>query len=73
MSLRCELSATRNAVSNHRVDIDLQNVLQKQQQLLQMLSNISKEMSDTACPGQRRSVGAWATSAHRIPHLQAGK
>jgi hypothetical protein len=29
-------------------NIDLQNALQKQQQLLQMLSNISKEMSDTA-------------------------
>jgi hypothetical protein len=30
------------------VNIDLQNALQKQQQLLQMLSNVSKMLSDTA-------------------------
>ena len=29
-------------------DIDLQNVLEKQQQLVQMLSQISKDLSDTA-------------------------
>ena len=29
-------------------NVDLQNVLQKQQQLLQMISNISKQVSDTA-------------------------
>ncbi len=38
-------------------NVDLQNTLQKQQQLLQMLSNISKEMHDTAMAVIRKIGG----------------
>jgi len=38
-------------------NVDLQNVLQKQQQLLQMLSNISKLLSDTAMATIRKIGG----------------
>lgn len=38
-------------------NIDLQNVLQKQQQMIQMLSNISKEVHDTAMAIIRKISG----------------
>jgi hypothetical protein len=35
-------------------DVDLQNILQKQQQTLQMMSNISKMLHDTATSVNRK-------------------
>jgi len=45
-----ELEVQLNSIGDDAqlANIDLQNVLQKQQQLLQMLSNISKTLNDTA-------------------------
>ena len=40
-----------------RANIDLQDVLQKQQQTLQMMSNISKMLSDTAMSVIRKTGG----------------
>ncbi|MBK7424075.1 MAG: Nif11-like leader peptide family natural product precursor [Propionivibrio sp.] len=38
-------------------NIDMQNVLQKQQQLIQMVSNVSKTVSDTAMSVSRKIGG----------------
>jgi len=45
-----ELEGKLNSIGDDAqlANVDLQNILQKQQQLLQMLSNISKLLSDTA-------------------------